>query len=244
LRHILVAGRLFNEKEVSEILKRASSIRSGGDVVGSGGINLEELQQVASELGYDPAHIELAARQLGAAPPQSNGFLGGRVILDRTVEGEISAEDWLGMVAVIQRYQKDAGAVTQRGFNYDWVGSEEGASLALTVNVRNGRSRIRLESNRWMGIFMVSVFCPVFALVFSLSLSKHSYPLAAVSVCLLFGALWFGIVRQFGQHHVQSISGLMERLADEVRSESTALRLESSTQAENQPASREETVRL
>ena len=158
--------------------------------------------------------------------------------------GEISAEDWLGMVAVIQRYQKDAGAVTQRGFNYDWVGSEEGASLALTVNVRNGRSRIRLESNRWMGIFMVSVFCPVFALVFSLSLSKHSYPLAAVSVCLLFGALWFGIVRQFGQHHVQSISGLMERLADEVRSESTALRLESSTQAENQPASREETVRL
>jgi hypothetical protein len=166
---------------------------------------------------------------LADAVPQGSGFLGGRIVLDRTVEGEVSAEDWLGMVAVIQRYHKNSGAITQRGSNYDWAGSsEEGGSLALTVNVRDGRSRIRLESNRWLGIGMASIFCPVFAAVFSLSLAKHSNPLIALPVCLFFAALWFGLLRFFGLTHVLSVSGLLERLVDEVQAESTTRPLASS----------------
>ena len=217
-----MAGRLFNEKEVREILKRASSARPGEDLADSGGISLEELQQIGSELGFSPDHIELAARQLGAAAPQRAGFLGGRIVLDRTVEGEVSAEDWLGMVAVMQRYHKNSGAITQRGSNFDWAGSsEEGGSLAVTVNVRDGRSRIRVESNRWMGIGMASIFCPVFAFVFSLSLAKHGQPLIAVPVWLFFGALWFGLLHFFRQTHAQSVSGLLERLVDEVQAGTT-----------------------
>jgi hypothetical protein len=240
-----VAGRLFNEKEVREILKRASSVQPGEDLADSGGISLQELQQIGSELGLSPDHIEFAARQLGTAAPQRAGFLGGRIVLDRTVEGEVSAEDWLGMVAVMQRHHKNSGASTQRGSNYDWVGSsaESGGSLALTVNVRDGRSRIRLESNEWLGICLVSVFCPIFALLFSLSLAKHSQPLIALPVCLFFGALWFGLLHFFRQTHAQSVSGLLERLVDEVQSQSTTQPLASSINTANDIATVDQHIR-
>jgi hypothetical protein len=209
-----VSGRLFNEKEVSEILKRASASEPGSAT----GISLEELQQIGAELGFDPAHIQLAAQQLAPATPSRSGFLNGRVILDRTVEGEVSPDDWQGMVGVIQRFHKGTGAITQRGANYDWAASsDEGGSLAVTVTVRNGRSRIRLESGQWMGILMATIFCPTFALVFSLSLAKHSGAWMAVPICLFFGALLVGLVRTFRQHHLQSVAGLLERLADEVQ---------------------------
>ncbi len=217
-----MAGRLFNEKEVSEILKRASASRADGNVSDSGGISLEELQQVGVELGFDPSQIELAAREIGTTPPTRGSIFNPRMVLDRTVDGEVSADDWLGMVAVIQRYHKNSGAITQRGANYDWAGSEEGGSLALTVNVRHGRSRIRIESNRWMGILMACVFWPALGFVFSSVLLKHGNPLGAALVVCAFTALWYGLLRFFRQSHVENVSSLLNRLIDEIDSKNVS----------------------
>jgi hypothetical protein len=213
-----VASRLFSEMEVSEILKRASSSRTRQELSDADGISLEELQKVGSELGFDPRHIALAAQELGTTAPSQRGILSGRSILDQTVEGAVSAEDWLGMVAAIQRYHKSSGAVTQRGANYDWTGSDDEGSLAVTVMVRNGRTRIRVESNRWLLPFMAAVFCTVFAFVFSSAMMKQGSPIAVVPICGFFAALLFGLVRMFRQHHLQTISGLMDRLVNEVQS--------------------------
>jgi hypothetical protein len=238
-----VGERRFNEREVREILKKASSSQSREEVRDADGISLVELQEVATELGLDPRHIELAAQQLGPGAPSRASIFNGRTVWDRTVDGEVGANEWLGMVAIIQRFYKGAGAITQRGSNYDWAASEEGGSLALTVNVRNGRSRIRLESNRWLEIFMASVFCPVFALVCSAVLTKHGHAFAAIPICLVFGATLFGLVRLFRQHHLQSVSGLMDRLIDEVQPEISGHRLDVSTAARSGAAASELPVR-
>jgi len=221
-----VGERLFNEKEVREILKKASSIRSSGGGINSDGISLEELKQTGGELGLDPAHIELAAQQLGSEPASGGGFFGARMVLDRTIEGEVTPDDWLGMVAVLQRHHKGAGAVTQRGFSYDWAGSDEGASMAVTVNAKNGRSRIRLESNRWMGVMMASVFCPVFCVVFSFVVHKNVGTYAVPLVWLLFATLYYSFIRFYRQHHAESVASLMERMVSEVGTKNSDLNIE------------------
>ncbi len=213
-----MAERLFNEKEVREILKRTSAIQSSSSLSDKGGISLAELLQTGSELGFDPVHIELAAKQLGAKSPSRSGLFGARIVLDQTFEAEVTPDDWLGMVGVIQRYHKDAGVVAQRGSNYDWAGSEEGASLAITVNVRNGQSRIRVESNRWMGVLMASIFFPLFTFIFTKRTFVGGHSLVALLILAVSSALFLFVIRQFRLNHVHSVTGLMERLVDEVGS--------------------------
>ncbi|MDR3692228.1 MAG: hypothetical protein P4L46_22795 [Fimbriimonas sp.] len=237
-----MAGRLYNEKEVSEILRRASSSRLGGDPSDSGGISLGELKEIGAELGLDPEQISLAAQEMKSDSAARSGPFGARIVLDRTMDGEVSTDDWLGMVAVMQRFHKDSGAVTQRGMNYDWAGSEEGASLALTVKSSKGRSRIRLESNRWMGVVMASVFCSVFALVFSVTLAKHGHAIASPLVVLAFGALYFGFIRFFRKSHAESVCDLMDRLADEVQSEVAVHPLVNAAQVAGETATRGQTL--
>ncbi len=209
-----MGSRLFNEKQVREILTRASASQSAD----ADGISLEELQRVAAELGLDPHEIQRAAEGVGNESRSPMRILDGRVYLDQTVEGEASPEVWQGMVALVQRHYKKPGTVSQRGSNYDWVASEEGGSLTLSLTAKNGKSRIRLESSSWMGLFFVAVFCPVLTLAFSLSAIKHGYASLAIGLCLFGAALMFTLVRSFRSNHVQSVRGLMDRLVAEVES--------------------------
>jgi hypothetical protein len=224
-----VAGRLFNEKEVSEILKIASSTRSRADGGDPAGITLEELQQVGTELGFDPHHIELAAQQLGPRSSSRKTPFNPRVVLDRTVDGEMSQNDWLGMVAAIQRFYKSSGAVTQRPNSFDWAGSEEGGSLAVTVKVSHGRSRIVVESNRWVGLMMIGLFGAALTLAFSLSLIRHGRAAETVPVCLLMATIMTFAAHHLRQNHLQSASRLMKRLSDEVQPTNDVRQTETAT---------------
>lgn len=210
-------GRLFNEKEVNKILRKASASQSGE----ADGITLEQLKQVGSELGFDPNQIELAARDLGGEPQSRGGFLQGRVVLDRTLDVPIGPEDWLGMVAAAQRHYKKEGAVTQRSSNYDWVASdsEGGSSLTLTVMNREGRSRIQVESGQWFGPLFTVLFGTVFGFVFSSVAFKQGYHWAPFAICAGFALGMFLLLRVLRASHVNSVSLLMDRLTAEVDTE-------------------------
>ncbi len=64
--------RMYNEEEVSRLIRRAAELEAERSAAGRGtlseGLTLNELEQVAAESGIDPELLQQAARELDRAP--------------------------------------------------------------------------------------------------------------------------------------------------------------------------------
>ena len=69
------AGR-YTEEQLVEILKRAAQRQEGLVTEPDGRFSLEEIQQIASEVGIAPSHVATAAAEVATAPPPKSGALG------------------------------------------------------------------------------------------------------------------------------------------------------------------------
>ena len=59
-----VPRRLFSEKEISRVLKRATELQDVEGPTETTGLSMEELQQIAAEVGIDPRHLAVAVAEL------------------------------------------------------------------------------------------------------------------------------------------------------------------------------------
>ena len=87
-------SRRFNEKEVADIIKRASELQQLESTAESTtGMSLAELEQVAHEAGLDPALVRRAATDLDTrvTDQKPSAFIGAptNLALERTIDGEI-----------------------------------------------------------------------------------------------------------------------------------------------------------
>ena len=100
-------SRRFNEKEVALIIKRASELQTETTSESNTGMSLAELEQVAREAGLDPELVRRAAADLDTRVTDQtpNRFLGAPTALrlERTIEGEVPAEEYEPMVLEMQR---------------------------------------------------------------------------------------------------------------------------------------------
>src|SRR4249920_3279948 len=102
------ASRRFNEKEVALIIKRASELQETETTAESStGMSLAELEQVAREAGLDPGLVRRAAEDLDTRVTDQtpNRFLGAPTLLrlERTIDGEVSADEYEPIVLEMQR---------------------------------------------------------------------------------------------------------------------------------------------
>src|SRR5450830_1774255 len=101
-------GRRYNDKEVARIIKQASELQQS-DAPGesASGLSLAELEQIAREAGIDPAMVRRAAVDLDAqvSVGRPSRFLGApsSLALERTIDGEVSPDEYDALVAEIQR---------------------------------------------------------------------------------------------------------------------------------------------
>ncbi|MHB1225560.1 MAG: hypothetical protein ACYC2G_16150 [Gemmatimonadaceae bacterium] len=121
-------------------------------------MSLAELEQVAREAGLDPALVRRAAREIDEpAPPPPSRLAGApmRIVLERTFEGELPADDHEPLVAEIRRSIGEPGLVSVLGRTMSWSASETGSgmhggrrrSLTVTVTPRNGCTTLRIEES-------------------------------------------------------------------------------------------------
>src|SRR5215207_6208162 len=122
-------SRRFNEKEVAQIIKRASELQQeDSPIESSAGMSLVELEQVAREAGLDPA-----------------------LVLERTIDGEVSSDEYEALVLEIQRELGGVGSASTFGRSLQWtmrgVDRRRISSrvVQVTVSPRNGRTTIRIE---------------------------------------------------------------------------------------------------
>jgi hypothetical protein len=149
-------SRRYNEKEVADIIKRASELQQVESTSESTtGMSLAELEQVAREAGLDPALVRRAATDLDTrvSDRKPSAFLGAptNLVLERTIDGEIPPDEYETIVLEIQRELGGVGQASTLGRSVVWT--MQGVSrrrvssrtVQVTITPRNGRTTIRME---------------------------------------------------------------------------------------------------
>lgn len=99
--------KLYNRKEVGEILKKAADSSLSDESDSLNGLSLDELKQIASETGIDPEQITRAAAELEITGGRNETtFWGGPFTFNSQVlaEGEITDRQWEEMLISIQKF--------------------------------------------------------------------------------------------------------------------------------------------
>jgi len=146
--------RLYDEKEVTRLLKRATEIQREEPVraAGHGGLSLDELADIAAEACIDPRHIRRAVLELHSGvgePTLGSRFTGEQTTLaqEMVLPGELPTSGFERMVSVIQRVAREHGHPSLLGRSLTWQGetANKTRSLQVVVSVRRGETQIRVE---------------------------------------------------------------------------------------------------
>lgn len=185
--------RLYDQKEVGAILRRASELQGADDPDRLPGLSLDELRQVATEAGIDPRYIGQAIDDLASGGDRSrSNFWGGPLSLtvERTIEGEIDEAVWEQMVSEIRKTFDQSGTVSAWGRALEWTFSASGGMQAHATAIRrDGKTHLQV---RWSEPVL---FVPFFVPTLVLSLVSPAVIFEAIGLGLAEGALvWLGFV--------------------------------------------------
>ena len=147
--------RLYGEKEIGQILKRATELQHVEPPVPSAdSMTLKELEDIAAEVGIDPAYLRRAALEVdtGAAERSTWAKLAGEELLlvrEITVPGELRKDGFERIVAVIERGSSDHGQSSLLGRTITWRAEtpKKSRTVQITVTSRDGQTSVRLEEN-------------------------------------------------------------------------------------------------
>ncbi len=155
--------RLFSEKEISRVLKRATELQEIEGPTETTGLSMEELQQIAAEVGIDPRHLAVAVAELEQDGDSRFHWLGAPTSfeLERVVEGEVSEQQWEEMVLVIRQAFDLVGGVGRVSRWFEWTHDSKDQQAQVTVTSQGGQTKIHLRVR----------FSKVAALLFFWSLS-------------------------------------------------------------------------
>lgn len=146
--------RLYDEKEVTRLLKRATELQreEPARAAGGAGLSLDELADIAAEAGIDPRHLRRAALELEGGG--GDATLGSRLAGEATtldgeivVPGELPDFGFERVVSVIQRVSREHGQPSLLGRSLTWQGetASKTRSLQVVVSVRRGETHIRVQ---------------------------------------------------------------------------------------------------
>lgn len=131
--------RLYTEKEISKILKRAGEIQASEREKVTMGLSLEELQQLAEEVGLEPDIIANVAENIDIEPEnEESGFLSSlmmptKIDVEHVLQGEISEEDWPEVVAMMERHSGKSGTSSQVGKLLEWNAETNNTTHKLSL---------------------------------------------------------------------------------------------------------------
>ena len=139
--------KLYNEKEIGAILKRAAEMSLSESGSNAAGLSMEELQQVGAEAGLDPDLILRAAAEMHQGDTRrKRNFFGGptNYAKDFVLEGEVDAATWEEMLSAIRSTFKDPGVVSMRENVFEWTSQSETEKAQVTALNSGGRTKITL----------------------------------------------------------------------------------------------------
>ena len=221
------SSRQYTETEMREIFKRALERQESGRSSVSvreekeAGFSLQEMEQIAAEVGLAPDHLRAAAAEVDLEQTTEKRFYfaGGPDWVDweRVVEGPVSEEAWEEMVREIHRCL-GLGNPSPFGPVLEWTSSDTIQPTRVALTSRQGRIRITLRSQWGAGaaaFFVPALFIGVFAVGFMGAFAPLTPWLKVLAGGGIIGGL-FGTARSlFGawsRRHQRKLKRLLDRL--------------------------------
>lgn len=228
--------RLYDEKEVTRLLKRATELQREEPVraAGGGGLSLDELADIAAEAGIDPRHLRRAAMEMDIGGGEAT--LGSRLAGEATtlsqeavLPGELPDWGFERLVIVAQRVSREHGQPSLLGRSLTWKAetASKSRSLQVVVSVRRGETHIRVEerlqqlAGQVFGVSMaavggsvgMAVGIPVAIEVLGSGLLAFGFPVGAVALSYIAGR---EIYRKLVRRRRGVVAELTGQLAQEV----------------------------
>jgi len=145
--------RLYTEKEISEILKRAGKVQAKQSEKVTVGLSLEEIQQLAEEVGLEPDIIANVAQEIDIEPEdEAAGFFSSLLMptkldIEQVITGSISEEDWPEIMAMIEKAVGKSGSSSQVGKLLEWTSDGRHSKHKFSLIRGDNQTKLLHHSN-------------------------------------------------------------------------------------------------
>jgi hypothetical protein len=221
-----MSGQVFNKKEISEILKKASEIQTQKDLYGDKeGLTKEELVALAKEVGIDQDSLLQAINQknIPVFENKFNWFKGTDSVQEIQIfDGEVNQKNWDQIIREIRRTTGGIGETNIQGNTYEWMQRfKEIGTRHISLTTENGKTKVQYVF-KWTGLkFMSGFFSAMFLFAFvfiSLEGSGIAERLAMLFSFLAGGAGWY-LNRLFLKPQFEKKKRTMHRVMEGLKTE-------------------------
>ena len=227
--------RVYGDKEIGSILKRATELQHREPSAPPAGMTLADLEEIAAEAGIDPTYLRQAAREMEAGVYDTSLWakvVGDELLLVREIrlDGELPEEGFEHLVAVIQNASREHGHPSLLGRTLTWRAetASKSRTIQIVVTSRDDQTHIRLEENLtqtaagWVagmtagaGLgFGLGLGLPIGIEVLGSVLFSIAAPLGAVGISFIASR---AIYRTVVNHRRKAVDKLFERVVTECR---------------------------
>ena len=221
------ANRRFSEREVALVLRKATEM-DGSESPSGSGLTLEELEQIASEVGISPSVIQRAVAEMdrkGGRNPLVGAPLSSESI--RAVAGELGPEGVAALVAAVERNSDLVGEVTEALGTTRWTARDRFRTTQVAISAAKGETTVRVverTSDRAKRLFhLVPVAWGSALGIMGASLMAPSDPV--VLTALAGGAVVGGLLGRLGwTRFAATRAARVEKLAAELALEAGSAR--------------------
>jgi hypothetical protein len=163
LRAVSQPGQRLSEEQVHEILERAASDSTSTslDSEAENALTIGSVEQVGAQVGIPPERIRQAAQQVGspsgnakAARTSEGGspaeFNKGRLVVERTIPGEISPAAYDLMIREINSRLGFVGNISTVGNSLHWTGTKPGfvgRDVRVSLTTASGQTHVHIEEH-------------------------------------------------------------------------------------------------
>ncbi len=138
-------NRRFSDREVALVLKKASELEESEGTGAGGGLRLEELQEIAAEVGISAGVVQRAVTELDARTG-GNPFAKGQLVHQavRAVEGELEEGAIAELIRHVDGHSDYVGVVTEALGSVQWTAHSRFRSTQVSVTPKEGETRLRV----------------------------------------------------------------------------------------------------
>ena len=140
-------SRRFTDREVAIVLRKASEIEESVGSGASGALSLDDLKEIAKEVGISPEAINEAVAGLDRGR-QVDPALWGAPLVRRAVHavpGELNEEAIARLIQLVDDHIDTAGTVSEALGSIRWTSSDRFKSTRVSITPEGGETAIQVE---------------------------------------------------------------------------------------------------
>lgn len=138
--------RRFTDREVALVLQRATELDDTETGSGSGGLSLEDLKEIAGEVGIAPTAIDRAVATLDRGRSIGPSWAGAPRTRKavRALPTELDRDAIARIMAIVDDQTDSTGAITEALGSVRWTGRDRFKSTRVSVTPRNGETIVEV----------------------------------------------------------------------------------------------------